>query len=96
MANPGTCSTKVLITNMPSIVVNSQIPLSSGDEAGVSGGVMSGQFIGPATYKMGSQKVKCEGKGACHLTSMVGQNGSSANVPAGQQIAPSQAKVIVS
>jgi hypothetical protein len=30
------------------------------------------------------------------VTCMFGQNGSSANVPAGTQVAPSQAKVLVS
>jgi len=95
MANAGTCAMTVKISNMPAIVQNSMIPMSSGDEAGVNGGVMSGQFIGPATYKMGSFKVKFAGKPACHLTSMVGQNGSSPNVPAGQQIVPSQVMVMV-
>ncbi|MBK9974837.1 MAG: DUF4150 domain-containing protein [Planctomycetes bacterium] len=96
MVNPGTASMKVKIMNMPAVSQNSQIPISNGDEAGVSGGVVSGQFIGPATFKMGSMKVKWDGKPACFLTSMVGQNGASPNVPAGQQIVPSQAVVIIS
>lgn len=95
MVIPTTGSTKVLIGNMPGVTVNSEFPMSNGDEAGVSGGVMSGQFIGPGKFKMGSQKVKYEGKAACYLTSMVGQNGSNANVPAGVQIAPSQVKVLI-
>lgn len=95
MANAGTCAITVKLSNMPAIVQNSMIPISSGDEAGALGGVVSNQFIGPATYKMGSMKVKFNGKPACHLTSMAGQNGSNPNVPAGQQIVPSQALVLV-
>ncbi|MCL4729884.1 MAG: DUF4150 domain-containing protein [Planctomycetes bacterium] len=94
-ANAGTCAMTVKLSNMPAIVQNSMIPMSNGDEAGVNGGVMSGMNMGPATFKMGSMKVKFAGKPACHLTSMVGQNGSNPNVPAGQQIAPSQALVRV-
>jgi hypothetical protein len=88
-------STKVMIMNMPAVVQNSQIPLSSGDEAGVAGGVVSGMNMGPVVFKMGSSKVKIEGKPACTLTSMTAHNGSNANFPAGAQIAPSQTKVLV-
>jgi len=94
-AKSGTCSKKVKISNMAAIVVNTEIPMSHGDEAGVNGGVISGVNMGPAKYKKGSSKVKAEGKAVCHLTSMVGQNGSNPNVPAGMQIAPSQVKVLV-
>lgn len=95
MANPGTCTMTAKIQNFPIIVVNSQIMMSSGDEAGALGGVISGVFIGPATFKKGSSTVKAEGKPICHLTSLVGQNGSNANVPAGQQISPSQTMVMI-
>lgn len=88
-------STKVMIMNMPAIVLNTQIPQSSGDEAGVAGGVISGMNMGPAIYKMGSSKVKFEGKSACMLTSTTSHNGSNPNFPAGAQIAPSQAKVLI-
>lgn len=96
MANAGTCPKKVKVMNMPAVVQNTEIPMSNGDEAGVNGGVMSGVNMGPAKFKVGSSKVKFEGKAACYFTSMVGQNGSNPNVPAGQQIAPSQAVVLVS
>lgn len=95
MCSAGTCSQKVKLMNMPGVVENSKIPMSSGDEAGVSGGVMSGQNMGPITFKKGSSKVKYEGKAACYLTGMCGHNGSSPNVPAGQQIVPSQAAVLI-
>lgn len=88
-------SMKVKFMNMDAVVLNSQIPMSNGDEAGVAGGMISGMNMGPATFKMGSMKVKAEGKPVCSLTSMVGHNGTNANFPAGMQIAPSQAKVMV-
>ncbi|MCA8946990.1 MAG: DUF4150 domain-containing protein [Planctomycetes bacterium] len=95
MANPGTCTMTAKIENFPIIVVNSQITLSNGDEAGTLGGVVSNVFMGPGTYKRGSSKVKAEGKPVCFITSTVGQNGANPNVPAGTQIAPSQVMVLV-
>lgn len=95
-ANPGTCTMKVKVENMAVIVANSLITMSSGDEAGSAGGVVSGMIKGPATFKKGSVKVSMEGKPACTLLSLTAQNGASANAPAGSQIAPSQAKVLVS
>ncbi len=95
MTNTGTASTKVKIMNMPAIIMNTMINLSSGDEAGVLGGMISNVFIGPAKYFKGSVKVMFDGKPAMHLTSMAGQNGSNPNVPAGQQIVPSQAVVLI-
>jgi hypothetical protein len=94
-ANPGLCSLKVKIMNMPVILANSMIMMSAGDEAGSAGGVMSGMIKGPCSYKKGSAKVSIEGKPCATLMSLVAQNGASANAPAGMQIAPSQAKVMV-
>lgn len=95
-ANPGTASTKVLFNNSPAFHKGTMIMMTSGDEAGVAGGVMSGMIKGPAQPKLASNKVKAEGQGVVYLTCMFGQNGASANVPAGTQIAPSQTKVLVS
>jgi hypothetical protein len=95
-ASGGTCSSKVKIMNKKTIVKGTEITVSSGDEAGTAGGVISSKFKGPAQYKKGSSKVKAEGKEVCHHTSTVGQNGgSNANCPAGVQVAPSQTKIIV-
>jgi Toxin PAAR-like domain len=95
-ADGGTCSSKVKINGQPTIVKGTEITMSSGDEGGTAGGGMvSSKFKGPAQYKMGSSKVKCEGKELCQLTSMTAQNGgSNANIPPGQQVAPSQTKVL--
>ncbi len=93
--NPGTCPTKVTIMNQPPITKQAMIPTTSGDEAGVSGGVISGMIKGPAQPKMGSLKVKFEGNPAVFQTCLWGQNGTNANAPAGLQASPSQTKVII-
>jgi uncharacterized Zn-binding protein involved in type VI secretion len=91
MANPGTCAMTVLIVNMPAATIQTIIMLSNGDEAGAAGGVVSGVFIGPAQFKLGSATVLIEGSPAAYMGGMVGQNGvASANMPAGSQIVPSQ------
>jgi hypothetical protein len=89
-------ATKVKYSNMPAVVEMSELPMSSGDEPGVNGGIMSGTFMGKCTFKLGSVTVKAEGKGVCYQTSMVGQNGASPNVPAGMQVVPSQFTVFIS
>jgi hypothetical protein len=66
-----------------------------GDEAGVNKGVMSGMNMGKITFKKASSKVKIQGDGCVHATSITAHNGVSANVPAGAQISPSQTKVII-
>jgi hypothetical protein len=88
-------STKVLIENKETVVIGSKVPNSSGDEAGVSGGVTSGVNMNQVEPKLGSSKVYAEGKQVVFLTSMAAANGVSANMPAGAQIAPSQMKVFV-
>ena len=86
---------KVKVMNQPALNKGSEIPMSQGDEAGVAGGVTSGVNMQVVKYVMGYPKVKVEGMDAVGLMSTTGHNGSSANMPAGQQIAPSQAKVII-
>lgn len=87
-------STKVLINMMGAVTAQSKINISSGDEAGVAGGVTSGKNVGEATFKQPSQKVFAEGQGMVPLGSMTGQNGTSANVP-GLVAVPSQDKVLL-
>jgi hypothetical protein len=69
--------------------------MSQGDEAGTAGGVVSGKNMDKVIFKKGSAKVIIEGKGCAYLTCMTAHNGANANMPAGNQIAPSQAKVLV-
>lgn len=94
-AKGGTCSSKVKIENKATVLQNTEISMSSGDEAGTVGGVMSNKFKGPCKFKQGSGKVKAEGKKVAYVTCMVGHNGNNANMPAGVQVAPSQTKVMV-
>lgn len=95
-AKGNTCSSKVKIMGKKTATTITEIAMSSGDEAGTVGGVVSNTFKGPAKFKKGSSKAKAEGNPICHLTSMIGQNGvANANHPAGVQVAPSQTKVTV-
>jgi len=86
---------KVLIENKETVVEGSKVPNSSGDEAGTNGGVTSGVNMNQAQPKNGSSKVYAQGKKIIALTAMVAHNGSSANMPAGTHVAPSQVKVFV-
>ena len=88
----GTVDT-VLIQNKEVIVETSSIPMSSGDEAGTGGGVVSGTFMGVVKFKTASGKVHAKGKRVVLLGAVTAHNGDNANMPAGQQVAPSQAKV---
>ena len=94
-AIPPTCSKKVLTLNQPMILLGSQVSMSSGDEAGVNGGVMSGMIKGPVTFKKGSAKLIVEGQPAVLQLGVTGHNGMSANAPAGSILSPSQTKVLV-
>jgi hypothetical protein len=96
MANPSTCAINVLIFGKPAATTMTIMMMSNGDEPGCNGGVMSGVFIGPAQFKLGSATVMMGGAPAAYLGSLVGQNGlGSANVPVGVQTVPSQTIVMV-
>lgn len=88
-------STKVKVCGKPACHLKTEVPRSSGDEPGLNGGVVSAMKMSKMTYKVGTGKVLVEGQKAVYLTSMTGHNGANANMPAGAQIAPSQAKVLV-
>ena len=88
-------STKVKFAGKEVVTKKSEMSRSSGDEAGVNKGVVSGMNMDKVTFKKGSSKVKIQGQPCVHLTIMTGHNGSNANMPAGAQIAPSQTKVII-
>jgi hypothetical protein len=88
-------STKVKFSGKEAVTVQSEIPSSMGDEAGVKGGVVSGCNMGKVTFKTGSSKVKVEGQPCVHLTSLTAHNGANANMPCGLVVSPSQVKVII-
>jgi hypothetical protein len=90
MGNPAT--TKVMIHGMPALTKASSISISSGDEAGVNGGVSSGTDMGQVEFALSSQKVKLEGNFAVRLSDMTKHNGGNA---VGNVLAPSQPVVMV-
>jgi hypothetical protein len=93
-AQANDASNKVKICGSPTLTMKSKIPMSSGDEPGTIGGVVSNRFKGEVQYKKGSGKVKAEGEKVVYVGSMTGQNGNNANT-VGAQVAPSQTKVLV-
>lgn len=88
-------STKVKFAGRPVLHKMSEMPMSTGDEAGTAGGVVSSMNMNKVIYQKGSSKVRIEGKDCEHLSAPTGQNGMNANTM-GMQIAPSQTKVMVS
>ena len=91
----GTVDT-VLVQNKETIVETSTIPMSSGDEAGTGGGVVSGVFLGPVKWKTASAKVYAKGKRVALHGGVTSHNGTSPNAPVGQQVGASQGKVTAS
>lgn len=89
-------SGKVKFVNKEVVTRKSEIPRSTGDEAGADGGIISGQNMQKVTYKRGSSKVMIEGQPCEYLTAATSHNGTNANAPSGAQVSPSQAKVFVS
>lgn len=95
-ANPATVAQTVRIFGFQAATVQTVIMMSSGDEAGAAGGVVSNMIKGPCQFKLGSFSVKIQGQSATYLGSIVAHNNtSSANMPMGAQIAPSQTMVTV-
>ena len=90
LGNPAT--TKVLIVGMPALTKASKISISSGDEAGVAGGVMPGKIMGAAEFIAGSMTVNLEGHAAVRLSDPTKQNEGNC---AGSVLSPSQAIVMI-
>lgn len=93
-AKGSTCSKKVKIMNKKACTKKTEIGRSSGDEAGTAKGIISSKNMDVCKRKMAYSKVKVEGAAIVTVLKMTGHNGSNANAPPGQQIAPSQTKVI--
>jgi len=83
---------KILISAMPAHNMSTSIPMTNGDNAGVSMGVASGTVMGPGRHLTASFTVLMGGAPATKLTSMSLQNNT--NCP-GCRIAPSQTKVLL-
>lgn len=95
VANATSTSTKVMIENKDTVVEMSEIPNSDGDQAGVAGGVVSNTVAMKVVFRLGSSKVKAEGKAVAYQTAMTAHNGDNANMPAGLFAVPAQFKVLV-
>lgn len=85
-------SYKVLWMCTPAHNMGTTIPMTNGDNAGVSLGVASGTVMGPSRHLTAAFTVLVGGMPATRMTSMSLQN--STNCP-GCRIAPSQTKVLL-
>ncbi|MDR2405156.1 MAG: DUF4150 domain-containing protein [Deltaproteobacteria bacterium] len=79
MANPSTASQKIFFDGAPALNAQTKFLLSSGDEAGVAGGVVSNRFIGPGSFSpaTASKVVTLEGKPAIAMGAMTFHNGDA-------------------
>ena len=91
-AKGSTCSKKVKIENKKTMTKKSKVKRSSGDEPGVQKGVKASKHMSKCKRKKGYDKVKVEGAAIVTVLKGTGHNGS--NAPPGQQLSPSQSKVI--
>lgn len=91
-----TASANVMFANQKACTTQTEISMSSGDEAGSNGGVVSGKTKGKMKYLMGSATVKVNGNPCARLMSMTGHNEApNQNVPSGSQIAPGVPNVLI-
>lgn len=96
LMNPGTAATGTFVMGMFIATIMTQYTMSSGDEPGVMGGMVSQLFKGPCIHTMGSTCTFFGGKPAAYLTSMVGHNGAPvSNFPAGMTTVPSQTAILI-
>ena len=82
----------ILTMCMPNHNMGTSIPMTNGDNAGVSMGVASGTVMGPQRHVTGAFTVLMMGMPATRLTSV--SIGNSTNAP-GARIVPSQAQVLL-
>ena len=82
----------ILFMGMPAHNMATIIPLTSGDNGGILGGVASGTVMGPARHLTASFSVLLKGSPATRLTSLSLQN--STNI-SGLRVQPSQLKVVM-
>jgi hypothetical protein len=89
-----TCDT-VQVDNKDTVHTDSYMSSSSGDEAGSSGGVVSGSNTDEVNFSQGSSAVEVDGYEWVYCGATTEHNGSSANTT-GNQISPSQTTVMIS
>ncbi len=89
-----TLAQKVFVVGKHAVTTNTEIWMSTGDEEGTGGGVVSGSVAGACRVKTGSRKVFIEGHGAAFLGVTIGHNNTAnCNAPVGRQEHASQEKV---
>ncbi len=93
-ANPVTCALKVKVLGMSVLTLQTQVLMSSGDEAGSLGGMVSGMIKGPLRFTMGSVIVSADGAPVVYQTCSVTSNGTNANT-LGVHDTPSQILALV-
>jgi uncharacterized Zn-binding protein involved in type VI secretion len=72
-------SSTVKIQGSPVALESSSVSLSSGDEAGSAGGVISGKTMGKLSWSTSSPNVQFDGKGVVRFTDVAGHNGNQDN-----------------
>jgi hypothetical protein len=97
MADPSTVCTKVFIDGALALHFQTKVPISSGDEVGTLGGVVSNRFIGPGSFSpaAASMTVMFEGKKALPMAGMTNHNGDASFNTTGLCPMGAQAKVMV-
>ena len=83
-------STKVFVRGVPALNKASRMPLSSGDEPGVAGGVISSRQMGTVTFTQASTLVRIQGHPAVRLGDATRHN--EGNAP-GAAVQPSQCQL---
>jgi len=86
--------TKYFILAMPVHNLGTMTPMTSGDEAGTLGGVVSNMIKGPSKHLKGSMKVLTMGMPTTRMLDQTGQNGAAPNAM-GTTIKPAQTKVMI-
>ncbi|NVJ10650.1 DUF4150 domain-containing protein [Myxococcus sp. AM001] len=72
-------SKSVTINGQPVALTDSELSVSSGDEPGTAGGLLSSKFKGKMAWGSGSVDVKVEGKGVVRFLDVTLHNGNSFN-----------------
>ena len=88
-------SRRVLVRNRATVVIDSERALTAPPDGEPREGAVSHTVGGKATFRAGSSKVYAEMKRIVALSHATSHNGSSANMPAGTVVVPSQTKVLV-
>lgn len=84
----------ILTMAMPNHNLLTRVPITTGDEAGLMMGVVSGMIKGPSINLIGSMKVLMGGAPATTMLKPTGQNGMLPNT-LGMSLAPSQVKSMI-